>query len=245
MSQNKIEYNYPDKNTILSDQEIAHLSNCARMIGCRFNNLALLKQALSHSSYVADKLQSNERMEFLGDAILDMVICNQLYTTHTELREGALTEIKSFAVSGEMLAQIARKHNFQEYLYLGNEFANRSKLPDSILADAVEAVIAALYLDGGYPAAERYILEELKIPLTEGLSGTENYKSVLQELEQSQGHPTPEYFIKTETGPDHKKTFEVTVEIGGKIMGTGIGSNKKEAEQAAAREALKIINSAE
>jgi ribonuclease-3 len=214
-------------------------------LGVRFRDVTLLNQALLHRSYLngrsATRTDSNERMEFLGDSVLGLVVNEHLYRKYPEENEGNLTKIKSLIVSRQILAQKAEETGLGRYLLLSSsesEAGGRTRA--SIIADALEAVIGAIYLDQGLPAAQGFvqgiILDEVR-ELTQNEDNL-NYKSLLQEKVQGERKLHPVYRIRKEMGPDHEKTFHVDVSVGGQVVGHGEGHTKKEAEQAAARSAL-------
>ncbi len=214
-----------------------------RVIGYRFSSATLLKEALSHRSYAAESGDSacNERLEFLGDSVLSTVVAHHLYLEYPDEDEGHLSKRKSRIVSRLSLARWAARINLGAYLYLGvGEEQSGGRSRPSLLGNALEALIGAIYLDGGYPAVEKFIRRLLEMG-KEPLEGESDYKSELQEYAQKKSRITPVYQIIKMVGPDHDKTFEVTVDIGGIIRGCGRGKNKKAAEQNAAREALKSI----
>ena len=215
-------------------------------IGYRFNNVALLQNALAHSSYANerwhDSLKSNERLEFLGDSILGMVVAEHLYRTYPQRPEGELTRMRADMVCERALALVAARVNLGEHLLLGNgEEAGGGCSRDSILADAVECIIAACFLDGGMEAArsliQRFILSDVP---EKGLRNAD-YKTALQELVQQKKHQTLSYSLSGESGPDHNKQFTVKVLLNDKVVGEGTGSSKKRAEQAAARSAIEKL----
>ena len=212
-------------------------------IGYRFHNITLLQNALTHSSYANerwhDSLRSNERMEFLGDSILGMAVAEFLYRNFPDRPEGELTRMRADMVCENSLAAVAEKIGLGQHLLLGHgeeRFGGRSRA--SILADAVESVIAASFLDGGIEAAEsfikRFILTEVPVKKLHNA----DYKTALQELVQQKKDQVLSYALVGESGPDHDKKFEVEVSLNGEVVGTGIGSSKKRAEQAAACNAL-------
>jgi len=218
-------------------------------LGVRFRDLALLNQALIHRSFLNGRAslrgESNERMEFLGDSVLGLVVNEHLYRKHPEENEGNLTKIKSLVVSRQILAEKAEETGLGRYLLLSaseSEAGGRTRA--SITADALEAVIGAIYLDQGLPAAARFIrriiLDEMR-EITENEDHL-NYKSLLQEKVQSERKLHPVYRIRKEMGPDHQKTFQVDVSVGGQVIGQGRGQTKKDAEQAAARAALERLS---
>ncbi len=212
----------------------------------KFRDPALLTLALSHRSYVhsqnLDQVEdSNERLEFLGDAVLDLVITEYLYHKHPQKKEGELSKYKSLVVSAKVLMRCAINCNLGDFILLSkSEKKSGGRKRTSILADAYEAVLGAVYLDGGIEPATRIIHSTLISIMDEVLGDEElaNYKSRLLELTQGQGMGTPEYNIISEEGPEHKKEFTVGVFIQGEKKGEGSGMSKKSAEQAAARFAL-------
>ena len=216
-------------------------------IGYTFKQKELLKKALTHTSYAYEKkVESNEKLEFLGDSILEFISSKYLYQNYPNLKEGEMTKVRATVVCEKSLHKIAQKHNFSDFLYLGkSEQVTGGKNRPAILADSVEAIIAAMYLDGGLDKAEKFIIENLKdeIEIATKHVGDKDYKTVLQEKLQKKEKVKIEYKIIKETGPDHDKTFEAEVLVEGKKIATGIGKNKKHAEMEAARKALKQIQS--
>lgn len=210
-------------------------------IGHRFGDPSLLEVALSHRSWCAEHPghPSNERLEFLGDAVLGLVVTDALFERFPDEPEGQLAKARAAVVSAATLADVGSAMGLGEDLRLGKgEAASGGAEKSSILADAVEAVIGAVYLDGGIEPARALVIRQLDRRITEAASrpGARDYKTRLQELAAADGHRPPAYEI-TESGPDHLKRFHATVRIGGDIRGTGDGSSKKEAEQRAARAA--------
>lgn len=219
-------------------------------IGYRFNNISLLQNALAHSSYANerwhDSLKSNERLEFLGDSILGMVTAEYLYRNFPNRPEGDLTRMRADMVCERSLAVAAEKIGLGKHLLLGNgEEIGGGRQRDSILADAVESVIAACFLDGGMEAACQFINTFVltEIP-TQKLRNTD-HKTALQELVQQKKNQTLSYALVGESGPDHDKQFVVEVSLNGKVVGKGIGSSKKRAEQDAAKAAIEALFSKE
>ena len=215
-------------------------------IGYRFQNISLLQNALTHSSYANeryhDSLKSNERLEFLGDSVLGMVVAEYLYRNFPDRPEGELTRMRADMVCEPALAQIARRLNLGKHLLLGKgeeQGGGRNRV--SILADAVESIIAASFLDGGMDAAkgfiDRFVLCD--VPVTR-LHITD-YKTALQEQVQQKKNQTLTYTLVGESGPDHDKCFEVEVDLNGQTVGRGTGSSKKRAEQDAARAAMESL----
>ncbi|NNE07664.1 MAG: ribonuclease III [Gemmatimonadetes bacterium] len=221
------------------------LEQLEERLGMRFNDLSLLNQALVHRSYLngksATRIESNERMEFLGDSVLGLVVNEYLYKRHPGENEGNLTKIKSLIVSRQVLAQLAEELDLGKYLLLSSgEIESGGRNRTSIIADALEGVIGAIYLDRGLDTSRRFI-RQLLLHDVEGFTEHEdhiNYKSLLQERVQSERKVHPQYKIRREAGPDHEKTFHVDVMVSGKLWGSGEGKTKKDAEQVAARDAL-------
>ena len=208
----------------------------------RFQDPQLLERALTHSSYANERLggalESNERLEFLGDSVLGQVTADHLYRSHPDLPEGDLTRMRAALVCEEALAKVARRWGLGEYLRLGRgEDQNGGRQRDSILADAVEAILAALYLDGGIAQARRTIRAFVLSQEDQAGEGRD-YKTALQELVQRTPGHTLRYALLRETGPDHCKAFWMAVTLDGEQIGAGQGRSKKEAEQQAAKEAL-------
>jgi len=222
-------------------------------IGYVFKQPRLLEQALTHKSYVneirAKGDQDNERLEFLGDAVLSLVISDVLAATFPESTEGELSKRKARLVSEAVLARVARRLDVGRVLRLGRgEELTQGREKPSLLADALEALIAAIYLDGGLEAAREFTLRVYGPDLAEsqnleGLSLGEDYKTRLQEWCQRHFDVLPLYVVIRESGPDHQKSFEVELSIRGEIVGSGMGRTKKEAEQKAARQAVERIPS--
>ena len=211
-------------------------------IGYQFKDLSLLKLALTHSSYGNevhhDRMMNNERLEFLGDAVLELVVSDFLFTGHPEMPEGKLSKTRASMVCESTLAICARDINLPDYIKLGKgERLTGGRFRDSITSDAMEALIGAIYLDGGIECASDFINAHV-------LNDIENKqlfvdsKSILQERVQAMGLPTPEYEMLAESGPDHHREFVINVLIDGKISGVGIGKTKKAAQQAAAYDAI-------
>ena len=215
-------------------------------IGYRFHNITLLQNALTHSSYANerwhDSLKSNERLEFLGDSILGMVVAEHLYRNFPNRPEGELTRMRADMVCERALARVAEQISLGQHLLLGNgEEQGGGRGRDSILADAVESVIAACFLDGGMDAARgfinRFVLEDIPVRKLRNA----DYKTALQELVQQKKNQVLSYELVGEEGPDHNKTFRVSVSLNGKIVGEGTGSSKKRAEQDAAHGAIQAL----
>ena len=223
-----------------------NLEELEKNICYTFKNKELLKQALRHTSYANERnLESNEKLEFLGDSILEFLSSKYIYNKYTKLREGEMTKVRATVVCEKSLYKVAKLHNFSDFLYLGKseQKTDGSKRP-AILADSVEAVIAAIYLDGGLEEAEKFIIENLKDAILDATKhvGDKDYKTVLQEKLQEHGDVKIEYKTIGESGPDHDKTFEADVEVNGKFLAKGKGKSKKEAQMQAAKKALENLN---
>jgi ribonuclease-3 len=215
-------------------------------IGYRFKNIQLLQNALTHSSYANERwhnsLLSNERLEFLGDSVLGMLVAEYLYRNFPDRPEGELTRMRADMVCEQTLAAAANKIGIGEHLLLGHgeeRFGGRNR--NSILADAMESVIAACFLDGGIQAAlkvvQQFILVEVPVTKLHNV----DYKTQLQELVQQKKHQVLSYALVGESGPDHDKQFEVEVSLNGTVVGSGRGSSKKRAEQNAAAAAIEKL----
>ncbi len=222
--------------------ETKNLTKLEQNIKYTFKDKKLLQNALTHTSYAYEHgIQSNEKLEFLGDSILEFVSSEYMYNKYTNLKEGEMTKVRATVVCEKSLYKIATKHNFSDFLYLGkSELMTGGKKRPAILADSVEAVIAAMFIDGGLEPAKKFIIENLKdeIEIATKHVGEKDYKTVLQEELQKNGDVKIEYKIIKETGPDHDKTFEAEVSLNGKKLATGVGKSKKEAEMKAAQKAL-------
>ena len=214
-------------------------------IGYRFRDRGLLEHALTHKSRAAEDasggVADNESLEFLGDAVLGLVVADVLFHQYPNYDEGQKSKVKAAVVSTQSLARHAEHLRLGEHLILGRgEEKTGGRFKQALLADGYEALIAALYLDGGLEAAETFLRRELKDAIDEGSAQTfvRDYKSALQERLQALGRPLPEYRVSGEAGPDHRKTFSVEVIVNGDVLGIAQGRAKKEAEQEAARLAL-------
>jgi ribonuclease-3 len=216
------------------------LAICQERIAYRFKDLDLLQAALTHASGAANRLQSNERMEFLGDAVLGFTICDSLFRTHEEYLEGELTQIKSAVVSRRVCARVSHELNLEDCLILGKGMQQNAGVPRSLLSDVYEAIIAAIYLDGGLATAQEFILRTIGKELNEAVEGHSvgNYKSALQQLSQREHGAAPAYRLLSETGPDHSKMFQIAAEIKKRKFTPAWGKTKKDAEQRAAGNAM-------
>ncbi|MBM7556595.1 ribonuclease III [Halanaerobacter jeridensis] len=210
-----------------------------------FNQLELLKRAVTHKSYANERrsnnLKDNERLEFLGDAVLDLVVNQYLFVEYPDHPEGELAQIRSVVVSAPTLAEKSREIDLGHYLLLGKgEDATGGRQRNSILADAFEALIGSVYLDQGLEVARTFILDLLipNIQMVEEGNHIQDYKTLLQELLQKNSDYRPQYEVIKEEGPDHNKSFTVQVKFKGEVLGVGTGSSKKRAQQSSAKEAI-------
>ena len=212
----------------------------------KFKNKELLSNALTHSSFaneVHSRYGSNERLEFLGDSVLSIIVSEYLYVNYKDLPEGELTKLRASLVCEKTLSLFARQINIGDYLYLGKgEAHNKGNERASILADAFEAVLAAIFLDGGMDAAKKHVLKFI-IPELEkrDFELFKDYKTLLQEVIQRNPEEKLSYELTDESGPDHDKRFTVEVHLNSNVIGKGVGRSKKQAEQAAARQAIKLM----
>lgn len=213
-----------------------------KSIGYTFRDKELLKKALTHTSYAYEnKIESNEKFEFLGDSILEFISSKYIYNNYNHLKEGEMTKVRADVVCENSLYEVANKHNFSDFLYLGkSQISNEKEVRPAILADSVEAVIAAIYFDSGIEEAEKFIIENLKdkIEIASLHVGMKDYKTVLQEKLQVHGSVTIKYEIIDEQGPDHDKSFKAQVSCNGNVLAVGEGKTKKMAEMEAAKKAL-------
>ncbi|MBP3463248.1 MAG: ribonuclease III [Clostridia bacterium] len=220
------------------------LNMCENNIGYTFSDKNLLKEALTHTSYAYENhVKSNERLEYLGDSILEFVISEYLFLEYKKLSEGEMTKVRANVVCEDSLFEIAKKHNFSDFLYLGKSEKHSQNSKKAIMADSVEAVIAAIYLDSNLENSRKFILDNLvdTINIATKHVGMKDYKTVLQEKLQINGEVKIQYNVLREEGPDHDKTFIVEVSCDGKVLAEGKGKNKKNAEMEAARIALQNL----
>jgi ribonuclease-3 len=223
--------------------ESSAIDRCQEVIGYSFQSPELLALALTHASVATTRVESNERLEFLGDAVLGLVVCQELYQRFGDLLEGQMTKIKSSVVSRRTCAEIAERSEIAELLFLGKGMPASNGLPQSVTSAVFEAIVGAIYLDGGLEAAREFVLANIGPFIDEALATEHqwNYKSLLQQHSQRHWNVTPEYQLLDEKGPDHSKCFEVAVSIGERHFRSAWGMSKKEAEQEAARRALKEL----
>lgn len=217
------------------------------VLAYRFKDTGLLESSLTHASVAEHRLASNERLEFLGDAILGLVICEELYSRFPEFLEGELTRVKSVVVSRETCAHVADGLGLVQHLSLGKGITESETMPASLAACAYEAIVGAIYLDGGLEPARRFILAHMGEEIDRVLAGEHrrNYKSLLQQHAQRDLGASPNYEVMDEKGPDHAKAFEMAVTIRGRRYPSAWGPSKKAAEQLAAMEALRVIGKLE
>ena len=213
---------------------------CEDILGYKFKDRELLQLALTHASGANTRLASNERLEFLGDAILGVVICEQLYKQFPEYLEGDLTKIKSMVVSGETCAKISTALGIDQLLFLGKGMVGKASLPMSVAGAVFESIVAAVYLDGGIVSARDLVLTHMRSVILEVASSENhrNYKSQLQQYAQQEVNSPLAYELLDEQGPDHSKCFEICAKLAGRRFNSAWGASKKEAEQKAARNAL-------
>ena len=216
-----------------------------KSIGYTFKDKNLLKKALTHTSYAYEnKLESNEKLEFLGDSILEYISSKYIYNNYRKLREGEMTKVRAEVVCEDSLYKIGKLHNFSDFILIGKSEANSGgNFKPAILADSIEATIAAIYFDGGLDEAEKFIIRNLKDAIEKSTEhvGMKDHKTVLQEKLQENGDVSIKYTVIKETGPDHDKTFTVKVEADGKELAIGEGRTKKAAEMDAAGKALEKL----
>jgi ribonuclease-3 len=224
------------------------LISLEQSIGYTFKKKSLLKESLTHKSYAheisKERSSFNERLEFLGDAVLELIISEHLFSSHSDYTEADLSKIKAYAVQESTLAQTAKSLNIGAYLLLGKgEEITGGRKKASLLADAFEALLAAIYLDGGYKKAKVFVLDNLTDMINDITTNNfiYDFKTKLQEVAQAEFGVLPKYIIHKEEGPEHKKTFEVKVLIKDDFLGSGKGKTKKAAAQMAAEAGLKKI----
>ncbi len=219
------------------------LEKCQAALNYRFRDIELLAMCLTHASSARTRLHSNERLEFFGDAVLGLVVCEALYHRFPEAAEGELTRIKSIVVSRATCAAMASRVHLEEFVLVGKGLDHGGHIPSSILAGTFEGLIAGIYLDGGLEAARSFLMPLLN-PEIESSAATlhmQNFKSLLQHIAQKKLGSTPMYRVLDERGPDHSKVFHISAVVAGRVFPAAWGSNKKEAEQTAAQHALEEL----
>jgi ribonuclease-3 len=221
----------------------ALLEECQETIGYRFERLELLKAALTHTSGANTRSASNERLEFLGDSVLGLVTCELLYHRFPDYQEGDMTKVKSVVVSRKTCAKFSEDLGLGRYLILGKGMENRGDIPQNLLADAFESLVAAIFLDGGWDTVREFVLDfvEPEIDAVAGDAINNNAKSALQQVAQRELNGTPRYYVLDEQGPDHDKCFKISTDINGHRYPAAWGRNKKDAELKAALNALAAI----
>jgi ribonuclease-3 len=222
----------------------------AEKIGHKYKNISLLKTALTHSSYANEmrtknvKMECNQRLEFLGDAVLSIITSEYLYAKLKNCNEGELTRMRAIIVCEDSLAKFAEGIDLGEALFLGNgEIVSNGRKRKSILADAFEAVLGSVFIDGGLEPSKKFLFKFIVKPIDEIVNKgkIKDYKSVLQQMIQQGGEGVLKYILSGESGPDHEKIFEVNAVLNNNIIGEGKGQSKKEAEQSAAKDALALF----
>jgi len=229
--------------------EPAKLDKLQDILGVTFNDASLLVQALVHGSYLHENpdftLPSNERLEFLGDALLGLIIAEKLFIDSPELAEGGMTKLRAALVRKETLARLAGALGLGDYLYIGcGEENSGGRGKPSILASALESMIGAIFMDQGFEACRSFVLRLFDSEMGEAVDErlAEDYKSALQEITQARHRTAPSYRIVKTTGPDHAREFTVEVSVNGTVIGSGSGRSKRQAEREAARAALKTMS---
>ena len=222
------------------------IKDLEKAIGYQFRNISLLQNALTHSSYANERwhnsLLSNERLEFLGDSVLGMLVADYLYRTFPDRPEGELTRMRADMVCEHTLATAANRIGLGEHLQLGHgEEQGGGRNRESILADAMESIIAACFLDGGLEAALKIVKQFILVEVPVKKLHNADYKTALQELVQQKKNQVLSYAMVGQSGPDHDKKFDVEVSLNGRVVGKGTGSSKKRAEQAAAKDAMEHL----
>jgi len=235
------QYQITDQSEALTDA----LLELEKNLGYKFHDITNLELAMIHASSTSSSDPNNERLEFFGDSIISLVVCEYLFYTYTDLQEGDLTKIKSVLVQGKTLAAICRNLELRDYIRLGRGIRRKADLPDSVYANVFEALVAAIYMDGGYLPARDFLIELLEkgdvIHDAVKSVGKSNPKAMLQEFAQKHYATLPQYSVLGTFGPDHDKTFEVDVKVNGKTYAKGEGKSKKLAEQSAAEIAFRRL----
>jgi ribonuclease-3 len=218
----------------------SRLAVCQRRLGYEFRTIAFLEAALTHASGADHRLASNERLEFLGDAILGHIVCEELFLQFPQFLEGDLTKLKSIVVSRQTCAKISQALGLREFLVLGKGMTVHPAVPQSVLSDVLESLIAAIYLDGGMDPTREFVLAYFGPEIESAASGDTggNYKSLLQQFSQREHGVTPTYHLLDEKGPDHSKCFKMSAQIGPHRYPPAWGRSKKESEQRSAHNAI-------
>ena len=236
----------------MKEERLQDLKELEAYIGYRFDDRGLLDNALTHRSFVNENsalpCKDNERLEFLGDAVLELTISDMLMKKFPDYAEGELSKLRASVVNEQPLATLARRFRIGEFLLLGKgEEASGGRTKSSLLANAFESVVAALYLDGGFDRTAAFIGRLFEPLIEAGAVATvyTDYKTAAQEICQNLFRELPRYLMISETGPDHEKRFEISLIIGERVIATGMGRSKKEAEQQAAKKALEMLQSSD
>jgi ribonuclease-3 len=231
-------------DTLSGTRERTILEDCQKTIGYQFRKPELLRAALTHTSGANTRAASNERLEFLGDSVLGLVTCEQLFRLLPDYQEGDLTKVKSVVVSRKTCAKFSQDLGLGNYLFLGKGVSTYGEIPSNMLADVFESLVAAIFLDGGWDESKAFVLRfmEPEIARVARDAVNANSKSQLQQLSQKQYGGTPRYFLLDEQGPDHDKCFKVAAQVGDHRFPAAWGRTKKEAELKAALNALAHIN---
>jgi ribonuclease III len=233
----------PPQDTVTKPRERAILEECQTAISYRFAKPELLRAALTHTSGANSRAASNERLEFLGDSVLGLVTCEQLFTRFPDYQEGDLTKVKSVVVSRKTCARFSQEIGLGKFLFLGKGLSHFAEIPSNMLADVFESMVAAIFLDGGWEEAKAFVLRYLEPEIERVASEAvgANSKSELQTVTQREYGGTPRYFLLDEQGPDHDKCFKVAAQVGEHRFPAAWGRTKKEAELKAALNALAYI----
>lgn len=231
-------------NTLSATREQTVLEECQEAIGYRFRKPELLRAALTHTSSANTRAASNERLEFLGDSVLGLVTCEQLFARFPDYQEGDLTKVKSVVVSRKTCARFTQQIGLGDFLFLGKGVSAYGEIPSNMLADVFESLVAAIFLDGGWEAAKEFVLRFMQpeIDRVAGEAVSSNSKSQLQTVVQRQYGGTPRYYLLDEQGPEHDKCFKIAAQVGEHRFPAAWGRTKKEAELKAAVNALAEIN---
>ncbi len=228
----------------LNASQLDSVVRCEQSLNYQFADKTLLFHAITHASVAHNRLLSYERLEFLGDSILGFVVCELLFQEHTQWLEGDLTKIKSNVVSRQSCAEIGKRLNLDKFLVVGKGVGSQGSIPKSLLANAFESIVAAIYLDGGMKAAKSFLLPLMDAQISAAIEGhlEINYKSELQQYAQKRFGQPPRYQMLSDRGPDHDKWFQISALIEKRSYEPAWGKNKKEAEQRAAANALAAIH---
>ena len=240
----KMESSFRPNADRLNSEQLVALAACEARLGYQFRNKSILFEAMTHSSFTDRRLSSYERMEFLGDSILGFTVCEYLFQKFPLWNEGDLTKIKSNVVSRHTCSVMGLELGLQEFLSVGKGVGASGKVPKSLMANAFEAALAAIYLDGGMAVAQSFLLPFIEKHVASAISGglEINYKSALQQYSQKRFGIPPNYQVMGSTGPDHDKMFQIAAQVSKRFFEPAWGKNKKEAEQRAAANALAAID---